>query len=42
MVDGLGLSTPGDAEDTEFRLLYTTTDIIHITDNKKRKQESEM
>lgn len=35
MVDGVGLSTPGDAEETEFRLRYTITDIIHITDNKK-------
>ena len=42
MVDGVRLSTPGDAEETEFRLQYTITDIIHITDNKKRKQQSEM
>ena len=42
MVDGVGLSTPGDAEETEFRLRYTITDIIHITDNKKRKQQSEI
>ena len=27
--------TPGDAEETEFRLRYTITEIIHISDKKK-------
>ena len=27
------LPTPEDAEDTEFRLRYTNTDILHVTEN---------
>ena len=35
------LATPEDAEDTEFRLRNTKTDILHITNRRSQKCDLE-